>query len=455
MLGDDDPIIIPGLDPMTGFEAHAYSEGAYLTWNSMLGSTSVVIRRSTSSYPAGPSDGVGVYTGFGQHHFDTGLTMGQTYYYTAFAYNSSSDYSSAVHGSITMAPLTPKGWIGGGSDGWHTGSAPTSGTDYRWMAGPASVGVDRYENVYVVERDNHRVSKWDKDGNALGWIGGGIDGWQQTAAPSSGNDLRSFSSPEGIFVERNGTMFVADTGNHRVVKWASDATAVGWIGGGSNGWHTGASAGPGTDANTFSSPTGVTVDWLDRVFVADRDNHRIAYWSSVGDAIGWMGGGTSGWQTTAAPAAGSDSSSFDTPYDVTIDGSTLYIADTGNHRIAKWSLSASSQGWLGSGAGTWQTGSVCTPGSDAASFQTPRGVAFDELGNLYIADTGNHRLTKWEADGTPLGWATSSGWETTGTYSSAGTGFLSFDSPQGLAVDDDRNLLLADRGNHRVIRWDD
>ena len=127
IFGDDDDIF-PSLDAMTGFEAHAYSDGTYLTWNSMLGSTSVVIRRSTSSYPTGPSDGVEVYIGFGQHHFDTGLTMGQTYYYTAFAYNSSSDYSSAVHASITMAPLTPAGWLGGGNDGWHTALAPPSGT---------------------------------------------------------------------------------------------------------------------------------------------------------------------------------------------------------------------------------------------------------------------------------------------------------------------------------------
>jgi len=91
------------------------------------------------------------------------------------------------------------------------------------------------------------------NGNALGWIGGGSNGWKTGAAPfRQPNDYQSFNQAWYAFVDSSGNIYAADTGNHRICKWNSSGTALGWIGGGSNGWKTvSGPASSGTDYMSF------------------------------------------------------------------------------------------------------------------------------------------------------------------------------------------------------------
>ncbi|MFC1800607.1 Ig-like domain-containing protein, partial [Nanoarchaeota archaeon] len=113
------------------------------------------------------------------------------------------------------------GWIGGGADGWQTGSGTSLGTDYQSLDSPSGVGVDASGNIYVADTLNNRVSKWDSFGNAVGWLGGATNGWQTGAAPAAADDYQSFDSPSDVFVDVSGNIYVADTLNNRVSKWDS------------------------------------------------------------------------------------------------------------------------------------------------------------------------------------------------------------------------------------------
>jgi len=170
------------------------------------------------------------------------------------------------------------GWIGGAGNGWKTGTAPASGSDYQSFNLPSGVYVDSAGNIYVAEENNHRISKWDKNGNAIGWIGGGSNGWKTGTAPTSGSDYQSFNMPFDVYVDGAGIIYIADLFNHRISKWYGNGNAMGWIGGGSNGWKTSTAPTFGSDYQSFNFPKDLYIDGVGNIYVADSNNHRINKW---------------------------------------------------------------------------------------------------------------------------------------------------------------------------------
>ncbi len=128
---------------------------------------------------------------------------------------------------------------------------------------------------------------------------------------------------------------------------------------------------------------------------------------------------------------GASDGQFKMPGDIAIDSAgDVYVADTGNHRIQKFSSTGTwLQTWGGSGAG---------PGK----LSGPLGVAVDGQGNLYVADTGNSRVQKFSSDGQFL-----VAWGTKG----AGTGQMS--GPKGIALDAAGLVYVADTGNGRIQKF--
>ena len=353
-------------------------------------------------------------------------------------------------------PGNALGWIGGGMDGWQTGIAPSQAADFRSFRQPCGVYTDGTGNIYVAESNNNRISKWNSAGQAQGWIGGGTNGWKTDDAPSAAADYQSFNTPYGVTVDDAGNIYVADCGNNRISKWNSAGQAQGWIGGGTDGWKTGDAPSAATDYRSFSDPFDVSVDGAGNIFVADRSNNRISKWNSVGQSQGWIGGGDNGWQMGAAPAPGSDYRSFGETYGVAVDSAgNIYVPDSNNSRISKWNSAGQAQGWIGGGIDGWQTGTApLNEGTDYQSFYMPLAVAVDDTGSIYVADNLNHRICKWNSTGQAQGWigGGTNGWQT-GDAPSHGTDFRSFNSPEGVCVDGVGNIHVAEYGNNRISKW--
>ncbi|CAF3632963.1 unnamed protein product [Rotaria socialis] len=152
------------------------------------------------------------------------------------------------------------------------------------------------------------------------------------------------------------------------------------------------------------------------------------------------------WNTTGITAAGvggspgNNSSQLNTPADVSVDFSnTLYIADYGNNRIQKW-LSGASNGTTVAGQASGISG------SNATDLQHPAGILVDSTGNIYIADTNNHRIQFW-AKGALSG------------VTIAGTGFMGVNNnqlefPYFLALNENtKTLYISDHDNNRIMSY--
>ncbi|HNB73068.1 MAG TPA: hypothetical protein PLS70_18250 [Acidobacteriota bacterium] len=209
------------------------------------------------------------------------------------------------------------------------------------------------------------------------------------------------------------SLFVADTSNNRIQRF--DGTSWLVVGSGIAG------SGPGQ----FRLPEAVAADLSGNViYVADTGNQRIQ-WSTDQGAT---------WKVFAS--IGSGLNQVRSPQGLALDSSrNLYVSDTGNNRVLRFS-----GGMPGSGV-------VLLPfGSAANQVNSPRGLTIDTVFNLYVADSGNNRIMKVIGANQPA-------FVGTQIIASSGSAVNQVRQPQGVAVDGSGNLLIADTGNSRVLKF--
>ena len=190
-------------------------------------------------------------------------------------------------------------------------------------------------------------------------------------------------------------------------------------------------------AARFGAPQGAAIDSVGNVYVADTFNHTIRMITPGGvvTTLAGLAGNFGNADGTGSAAR------FNSPRGVAVDSAgTVYVADTGNSRIRKITAG---------GVVTTLAGSI--PGAvdgtgPAARFNQPRGIAVDGTGNLYVADTGNHTIRKITAGAVVT---TLAGAGTVGSNDGTGSA-AQFSSPQGVAVDSAGTLYVADTNNNMI-----
>ena len=186
----------------------------------------------------------------------------------------------------------------------------------------------------------------------------------------------------------------------------------------------------------FNLPCGITTV-SDDIYVADYDNHRIRKVSLNGDVSTFAGSGIMGFADGT-----SDIAQFYYPSGVAVDASNnVYVADCSNCRIRK----ITNDGIVTTLAGNGKEGFANGEGT-VAQFDSPNNVAVDALGNVYVADTGNHSIRKITSAGVVT---TLAGNGTAGFADGSGS-TAQFNYPIGIAVDALGNVYVGDRLNHRI-----
>lgn len=188
----------------------------------------------------------------------------------------------------------------------------------------------------------------------------------------------------------------------------------------------------------FYTVTGVAVDPLGNIFIADWADNRIYKLSPGGNLSTFVGHSESGWND----GPGNTATVYEPDALVSDAAGNIYFSDQGSHLVRKITLG----GLVTTLAGTPHTPGFANGVGSAAIFNSPRGLAVDHAGNIYVADQGNNMIRKV----TPTGEVT--------TYAGNGTagavnglaGSASFNTPTGVGLDAAGNLYVSDVGNNAV-----
>jgi len=173
-----------------------------------------------------------------------------------------------------------------------------------------------------------------------------------------------FDAPVGVAVDSLGVLYVSDVTQHRLLRFDSVT-----------GRFEGMLGSAGTGQLQFQAPMGLAIDSQDNVYVAERGGNRIQIFDRQGGFIGQFGGEGDGPTEVRLPAG----------LAVSPHNGTLYVADTENNRVVRYSPTSPDPMPLGQ------------KGSGPDQFLSPGGVAIDKAGNVFVADTGNKRILRLAA----------------------------------------------------------
>jgi sugar lactone lactonase YvrE len=210
--------------------------------------------------------------------------------------------------------------------------------------------------------------------------GSGSPGYADGAARAA-----RFADPFGVAVGSDGSLYVADAAESNRIRKLTPQGEVTTLAGGREGFADGAGA-----SAAFNTPSALALDSAGNLYVADTGNNRVRKVTPEGSVTTLAGDGGAGFAD--GPAA---QTRFDAPVGVAVgkDGA-VYVADTYNDRVRVITKEGVVRTLAGTGTPAYADGA-----STSASFDTPCGVAVNEAGEVYVADTGNDRLRKITKDG--------------------------------------------------------
>ncbi|MBI3045982.1 MAG: 6-bladed beta-propeller [Candidatus Harrisonbacteria bacterium] len=268
--------------------------------------------------------------------------------------------------------------------------------DFTTTSGSITPVTNNLVNIYVADRDNDRVQKFDGFGIFV------------TKWGTNGTGNGQFKKPYGVAIDSLNNVYVTDKDNDRVQKFDSSGNFL-------LKWGT-----SGNDPGEFGHPQGIAIDSANNIYIADLDNDRIQKFNSSGNFLLEWG------------SNGSSDGKFKKPQDVAVDSANnVYVADRDNDRVQKFDSS-------GNFLLKWGTN-----GTGNGQFKFPQGVGVDNLNNIFVADLGNDRIQKFDSNGNfLLKWGTN------------GTGNGQFNKPQSVTADQANNIYVSDGDNDRVQKFD-
>ena len=311
-------------------------------------------------------------------------------------------------------------------------AATTLSVTTGYFAFPTTVGADSASNLYIGDATAHTVQKITTI-NQVSLVAGSTG---KSGSTNGTGATASFNEIGALAAAADGTLSVADTKNELIRRIANTGVVTTIAG---TAGARGTTDATGVDAR-FAAPAGIARDASGTLFVADSLSHTLRKISSSG-AVTTLAGSAG----VAGSADGTGASArFNYPSGVAADtAGNIYVADSGNNTVRK----ITATGVVTTLAGTAGTrGSLDGTGS-AARFNNPTGLALGSSGELYLADTDNSTIRKI----TPAGVVTTLAGLPTIAGLMDGTGsYAWFDQPEGLTVNLDGNIYVADTGNAMI-----
>jgi uncharacterized protein (TIGR03437 family) len=251
------------------------------------------------------------------------------------------------------------------------------------LQGPSGIAINAQGEVFIADRDNHRIRKINKQGVISTVAGTGVAGFSGDLQAAVSAKL---SSPASVAVDVFSNILIADTGNHRVRRISADGKIATIAGNGEQGY-----SGDGFSAllAKFDTPIAVASDVTGVVYIADGKNYRIRRVLQDGTVRTVIGSGVKGNQDVACPAL---SAKLDFPLSLAVDPlGRILVSDSSGNRVERLDSDCTLRPVAGDGqAGFFGDGGL----AQTARFSQPMGMAAAPNGDVYVADAVNHRVRR-------------------------------------------------------------
>jgi sugar lactone lactonase YvrE/lysophospholipase L1-like esterase len=341
------------------------------------------------------------------------------------------------------------------------------------MRGPVSIFAEANGRLWVNEFNSHRITRFENAASkANGAPADGVLGQADFTTGTSGLSATNMTAPNGHFVDNEGRLWVSDSGNRRITRFDDAASKA-------NGSPADGVLGqPDMTTNTANlTRSGITTlrfvwgDSQGRIYVVQENSHRITIYENAaskpdGADADYIWGQPD--YTTGTALNPPTASSFNTPRAIYLDEARdhMWVADWANHRVLRFDLSPelpiadyiiidnpSASTLLGQADFTTRA-----TGLSASEFNGPNGVAVDPTtGKLFVADRGNHRVLRFASEQAMQTGGAAEAVFGQDDFVSRVTGVAAnrMNNPIGIHVGADGRLWVADFTNNRVLRFDD
>ena len=306
---------------------------------------------------------------------------------------------------------------------------------------PSDIDVDTEGNLYISDRSNNRIRKVNSDGIITTIAGLGKPGYGGDFGPA---DKALLKYPFGISLDNKGNFYIADRGNNRVRKIDQRGIITTIAGDGTHSF--GGDYGP-ANQSSLAFPTDVTVDSLGTVYIADRNNNRVRKIDRLGVITTLMGSSQTEFNGDNEISA---ETTLHLPFALALNGEDrLLVVDRNHFRVREVRLQ-SNQVETVAGNGTFLFRGDGGPGG-GATLEAPSGIAVDSKGNVLFADRLHQRIRRVGGNGiieTVIG---------NGKQGNEGNGRPGIEAtlhlPEVLVMDREDNIYLTQRsGNAWIIR---
>ncbi|CAF4132309.1 unnamed protein product [Adineta steineri] len=276
-----------------------------------------------------------------------------------------------------------------------------SGSNANQLKNPSCLYIDNNNTLYICDYDNNRVQRWFQGGATGVTVAGSSTGTQ-------GSTSTLLRNPIDLTFDENGFMYVVDSNNNRVQRFAPNST---------NGTTVVGTTGSTNALTGLNQPSAIDIDNNSNIYILDIGNTRLVEWAQ---------------NATNGTLLISDNS-LNNDYDILLvpnSSNQIYISNQGGHAIYLWTFGASSPSMT-----------LQTVNDSQNTLNNPTGIVLDPYGNLYVADRFNHRVVMYCVN------------STVGIVVAEDNNSVpSLQEPVALAFDSDLNLYVLTRDNGQVVK---
>ncbi len=356
---------------------------------------------------------------------------------------------SIVNLSVCFGQASTTVYGQGGS--FTTNTQNNGGISATSLSTPTGVALDTAGNLYTLDASNNRALFYLKGSTTATRVYGQAGSFTSSAINNGGISANSLGSPSDLALDLSNNLYISDGQNHRVLFYLVGSTTATRVYGQGGSFTTNTQNNGGISATSLSSPNAIFVDASGNLYVADGGNNRVLFYLSGATTATKVYGQASFAMSAFTPIT---ASSLFSPSCISVDSSNnVYIVDGGNSRVLFYLSGSTIATRVYGQFGSFTIGDFSNPGGVSANtLSKPRGVIHDNSNNVYIADSLNNRILFYSGTST----IASSSWGqggllTSNNVNNGGITASSLQNPFRMTLDSQSNLYVSDGLNNRIL----